>query len=367
VVLTGGGTGGHVFPLRAIAESLLEGDLEADDLVVVGARHGQEAALLADLGVELVLLPGRGLRRDLGPAAWWANARAVVGLAVAFVRGVALVASRRPSAVVSVGGYAAFAAAAGAVVTARPLVLVDLDATPGLVHRVLRPFAVAIAAAFPGDPRAVVTGAPVREGIAALRRTDDERTAARARLALDDDATVVAVVTGSLGAWSVNDAVCALAVRWRDRGATVLYHVTGRRDAERVAARRADAGIAADRWRLVDFESSMADLYAACDVAVTRAGATTVAELCAAGVPAVVVPLPGAPGDHQRHNADVLVGAGAAVALDDAALCADALGDTLEALLARPDRLAELSAAAHALARPDAARRIAEVVCDRAR
>jgi len=368
VVLTGGGTGGHVFPLRAIAQALLAKGLAPSELIVVGSRRGQEAELLGDLGIELVLLPGRGLRRDRSLRAMLANLVASAGLGVALVRGIALVARRRPRAVVSVGGYASFAAGAGAVVTGRPLVLVDLDATPGLVHRVLRRFAVAVTSPFPAAPgeRVIVTGAPLRAEILAVTRSEEARAAARARLGIAPGAAVVAVTSGSLGARSVNRATCELAVRWRTRESTMLYHVTGRRDLEEVEGRRRAEGIGEDRWRIVAFERSMADLWSSCDVAVSRAGATTVAELCATGVPSVLVALPGAPGDHQAANARVLERAGAAIVLDDAALSGEALDNVLSQLLADRPRRASMSSAARSLARPDAAARIAQEVLDHA-
>jgi UDP-N-acetylglucosamine--N-acetylmuramyl-(pentapeptide) pyrophosphoryl-undecaprenol N-acetylglucosamine transferase len=369
VVLTGGGTGGHVFPIRAIAQALLAKGLDPGDVVVVGSQRGQERELLGDLGAELVLLPGRGLRRDASPRATLANLAAVAGLAIALARGVALFARRRPRAVVSVGGFAAFAAAAGAVVTARPLVLVDLDATPGLVHRVLRPFAVAVTVAFPvpdGD-RAIVTGAPVRDEVLAVTRTHEQRSAGRLHLGLSTSGTVVAVTSGSLGASSVNRATCDLAVRWASRPTTTLYHVTGRRNADEVEQRQRAEGIDEDRWRVVAFEPAIAELWAACDVAVARAGATTVAELCATGVPSVLVPLPGAPDDHQGANARRLEEAGAAVLLDDGALSGESLDVALSELLDDPVRLETMSAAARSLSRPDAASRIAQVVLDHAR
>lgn len=369
MVLTGGGTGGHVLPLKAIAAALVDAGVELEDLVIVGSRRGQDKDLLAGTGIELVLLAGRGIRRSLTPRAMVRNLVAMVGLAAALVRGVALVARRRPRAVVSVGGYAAFAASVGAVVTGRPLVLIDLDTTPGLVHRVLRPFAVAICAAYGTDVgrRTVVTGTPVRAEITAITRSGAERAAARARLGLDAISPVVAVTSGSLGAASINRATAELAVRWHGEGPATLYHVTGRRDAPEVQEQRATAGIDDKSWHLVTFELAMADLWQCCDVALCRAGATTVAELCAAGVPAVLVALPGAPGDHQAGNASVLARAGAAVVLDDAGLSGEQLDDVLSTLLKDPRRLEQMSAAARALGRPDAAARIAATVVQHAR
>jgi UDP-N-acetylglucosamine--N-acetylmuramyl-(pentapeptide) pyrophosphoryl-undecaprenol N-acetylglucosamine transferase len=372
IVLTGGGTGGHVFPIRAIADALLAQGVAPSGLKIVGSRRGQDRELLADLaevGVEIVLLPGRGLRRSLSPEAVLQNTVASLGLAWALLQGVRLARRWRPAAVVSVGGYAAFAASAGAVLAARPLVLVNFDASPGLVNRVLSTFAVAIASALPeeGVARAVVTGAPIRESIAAVSREPSARMAARARLGVANDVTVVAVMTGSLGAASVNTAVCELAARWRDDPDVTLYHVTGRRDAAAVEATRAASGIGPANWRTVPFESDMADLWSACDLAVCRAGALTIAELCATGVPSVLVPLPGAPGSHQEKNADVLARAGAAVVIADDLMSGERLDHTISGLLADPGALARMSAAARGLSRPDAARRVATVVLDSAR
>ncbi|HUD69405.1 MAG TPA: glycosyltransferase [Acidimicrobiales bacterium] len=368
VVLTGGGTGGHVLPLKAIAAALVDAGVDVDDLVIVGSRRGQDEDLLVGTGIELVLLAGRGIRRSHTVRTTLENLAAAAGLASALVHGIALVAGRRPRAVVSVGGYAAFAAAAGAVVTGRPLVLVDLDASPGLVHRVLRPFAVAIAAAHGTDVdrRVTVTGAPLRAEIVAITRSRAERAAAKTRLGLDPIRPVVAITSGSLGAASVNRAASELALRWGSEGPATLYHVTGRRDAAEVRERKAAAGIDDQSWRLVEFELAMEDLWRACDVVVCRAGATTVAELCVAGVPAVLVALPGAPRDHQAGNAAVLAAAGAAVVLDDAALSGELLDDVLTGLLADAGRLEEMSQAARSLGRPDAAQRIAAVVMDHA-
>lgn len=366
ILLTGGGTGGHVFPLRAIAEALVARGVPRSELVIVGSSRGQDPELLADLGVELVLLPGRGLRRRLSIEAVWDNAGALGGLARATAAGVALVRRRQPRAVVSVGGYAAFAACAGAIVWHRPLVLVDLDATPGLVHRVVAPFSAAIATALPrSTPRAVVTGAPVREELTGAHRDEAGRAGARARLGLPARGPVVAVVTGSLGAGSVNEAVCDLAAAWSTSPPATLYHVTGRRDEAWVQDRR-DALGAPGFWHVVGFESDMPALYAACDVAVCRAGATTVAELCATATPAVLVPLPSAPGAHQHANAKVLEAAGAAVVVDDGSL-ASGLAPALMALLGDAPRLQAMSVAAASLAHPDAAARVADLVVAHAR
>ncbi len=360
VIVTGGGTGGHVFPMEAIAEALVARGLAPEEIRFVGSRRGQEGRLLGHGPVALTLLPGRGLRRSLRPYDLAVSALAALGLVGALVMAVTLVGRWRPRCVVSVGGYASFATCAAAVVWRVPLVLVDFDAVPGAVHRLFRRAAArrCVAFGFPADD-AVVTGTPLRAAIEAVDRSDAAR--ARARAATDPplgpDRLVVVVMTGSLGSRRVNDAVSGLAARWASRRDLAIVHVTGERDYERVLARR----VAGDLdYRVVAF-TDMAELWAVCDVAVCRAGAVTVAELTRLAIPAVVVPLPGAPGDHQRRNAEALAAVGGVRVIDDASCDASTLAEALEALKPAPTRAA-MSSALAALGRRDAAAAIAEVV-----
>ncbi len=361
VVLAGGGTGGHIFPMQAVAAALVEGGLSSESLVYVGSRRGQESALLGGGPIPLVTLSGRGLRRSLRAEAMRENIGALVGLIVAVTRACWLFARWRPAVVVSFGGYAALPAGLAAVVWRRPLVLVDLDATPGATQRVLARFARArCVAQETSDPRDVVTGVPLREAITSIDRGDDARRTARARFVppIPEDRLVLVVMTGSLGSRSVNDAVSDLAQAWRARSDVTILHVTGRRDVDQVRERAPH--LEGLDYRIYDF-ADMAVLWGVADVALCRAGATTLAELCALGIAAVLVPLPGAPGDHQGHNARRLADAGAALVLDDASLSGEALASALDGLIAN-GRYHEMGRAALDLARPDAARAIADVV-----
>jgi undecaprenyldiphospho-muramoylpentapeptide beta-N-acetylglucosaminyltransferase len=373
-VISGGGTGGHVFEALAIARALVERGHPPSAIEVFGSRRGQEAMLLAGEAFPLTLLPGRGLVRRWGLRDLLANLGALGGLAWGVCRAVARAARRRPRVVVSVGGYASVPADVAAVVLGIPLVLVTIDAVPGLVHRLLARRAAANAVAFPGSPlpRAVVTGVAVRPEIVAVDRSPAAAARARAALGLPSDRSVVGVVGGSLGARRLNIAAIELGRRWAGRADRTLYHVTGRRDWEEMRARSATpsggAGIGGAgsggelAHRMVPFEYDMASLYAAADVLVCRAGASTVAELTVVGVPSVLVPLPRAPSDHQGANARALVEAGAAVLLPDDRCDGAALDSLLDELLSNPSRLRAMGTAARSLGHPDAAARVAEVV-----
>ena len=177
------------------------------------------------------------------------------------------------------------------------------------------------------------------------------------------------VFGGSLGARRVNDATLDLARRWRDRAGCTIRHVTGRRDYQRCVEEweRRPPGTDALNYELVEYEEDMAGFYRRADVVVTRAGAVTVAELAVAATPAVVVPLPGAPSDHQGANGRALAAAGAAVLVPDDRCDGARLAAELDALLAAPDRLDAMRRAARALARPDAAAAVADLVEEAAR
>ncbi len=369
-LVAGGGTAGHVFVVLAVARALAELGVPPEEIELVGSSRGQEAVRARGQGFPLTLLPGRGIRRSLAPAALWANAGALVGLTWALLRALVLVARRRPRVVVSAGGYASVPAGLAAAVFGVPLVLVNVDARAGAAQRLLGRFAAASAVAFGGTglPHPVLTGAPVRQELAGLERSPAAAGAARQRLGIPADRRTVVVMGGSLGARRLNEAARALATEWAGRADLTLYHVCGERNVE--ALRTAPPPVpdgAGLCYRLVPFEQDSAALYLAADLLVCRAGASTVAELCLVGAPAVLVPLPGAPGDHQRANAAALVDAGAAVLVEDHQCTGRRLAEVVGPLLAEPGRLAEMGRAAATLGRPDAATAVATLVQAHAR
>jgi UDP-N-acetylglucosamine--N-acetylmuramyl-(pentapeptide) pyrophosphoryl-undecaprenol N-acetylglucosamine transferase len=373
-VIAGGGTGGHVVPSLQVARALVGRGHPAASIELFGSHRGQEATVWPALEFPLTLLPGRGIRRSMSPGALWANAGAVIGLVWATLSALSSFAVRRPRVVVVVGGYASFPAGLAALVLRVPTVLVNTDAVPGAVNALLGRFAAVNAVAFPGTdlPRAQVTGTPVRPELGSLNRTEEGQSEARAMLGLPADRRALAVFGGSLGARRINVAVADLASRWSDRKDLSLYHVAGRRDYAHFALPEVDEGDprgidAGLHYQVVPFEERMPEVYRSVDLCVCRAGAMTVAELLVAGVPAILVPLPGAPRDHQTRNAEALVAAGAAIMVPDAECTAERLELELAALLSDPGRLTAMSAAARALGHPDAAASVAELVDAHAR
>lgn len=363
VIITGGGTGGHVFPMRAIEEALRAQGLEPNQLRFVGSRRGQERRLLEGGDVALTLLPGRGFKRSRRVVDVLANVVAALSLVAAVFMALVLMKRWRPSVVVSVGGYASFAVSFAARCWGTPLVLVELDATPGAAHRIFARYATKRCCAFPSPgENVVVTGAPLRESVEHVDRSSEARVRAKraATPPIDPERVVVVVMTGSLGSSRVNGAVSELATRWASRRDRAILHVTGRRDYDDV--RSCAPSTHGLDYRVIAF-ADMVELWTTCDLAVCRAGATTVAELTALSIPSILVPLPGAPDDHQTKNADVAVRAGGAVLLRDDQCTGAALDEILERV-AEPAVWRAMSLGAETLAHHGAARAIAAVILE---
>jgi len=261
------------------------------------------------------------------------------------------------------GGYASVACVIGAVLWRVPIVVAEQNARAGAANRLAGFFAKAAAVPFAETdlPRKVVTGNPVRAEVLAIDRVAD-RAPARAALDLPLDRTVVAVVTGSLGARKVNQAVRAAVPAWADRSDLAIRHVIGSRDFDAMSADAPELPDGGLLYQQVRYEDRMDLLLAAADLLVGRAGGTTVAELAEVGLPGLLVPLPIAPRDHQTANAAALVRAGAAILVPDGELDGDRVVRELQPLLDEPERLVAMGAAARSLARPDAADRVADLV-----
>lgn len=355
IAFTGGGTGGHVYPALAI-----DGALRAAVRTRVyeprffGSRRGLEASLVTTM--PLTFVPSAALQRKLSIG----TLRTVVANAAGIVVALVALARFKPAMLVATGGYVCFPV----VVAARVLralrvlrcriALLEINVTPGLTNRLLVPLVdevwttyAASASAF--GRKSVVTGAPVR---ASLRAANDAR-AARVRLGLDADAVTVVVMGGSQGARSINEAVAALLTRRTLPSEWQVLHVSGERDHAYMQAEERELA-PGNRVRLVPYLTDPADAYAAADVVIARAGASTLAELAVTATPAILIPYPHAADQHQAHNAALFAEAGAAVVLPDAELNGDRLWWTLRELL-EPARLAAMRVAARSLAPPDAA------------
>ncbi|MFP5316954.1 MAG: undecaprenyldiphospho-muramoylpentapeptide beta-N-acetylglucosaminyltransferase [Acidimicrobiia bacterium] len=359
-VIAGGGTGGHVIPALAIGRALVARGHPPSSLHYVGSERGIESRLVPEAGFSLTVLPGRGIQRRLTVE----NVGAAWGLARAAGEAVALLRRLRPRVVVAVGGFASVPCALAAAALRLPIVVQEQNAVPGAANRLTARVARASAVAYEGTdlPRAVVTGNPVRPEVLAVTRREGDRAAARSALGLPEGRRVVGVFGGSLGALRINRAVLDALAGWAGRADMAVHHVVGERDWSLVEEFRPTLPGGGLWYRAVRYEDRLPLLMAAADVCVSRAGGNAVAELAVVGAPSVLVPLPGAPGDHQTANARVLAGAGGAVLVPDRELDGPRFASEVEALLGDADRLAAMGAAAARVGRRDAADRVAALV-----
>ncbi len=359
VLIAGGGTAGHTNPGIAVAKALVDAGLDAATIRFAGSERGNESVLVPEAGFQIDVLPGRGIARQISKTSLMAVIANFKGLA----KSLSLVRRLDPDVVVCLGGYAAFGPSVAAVIQRIPLVITEQNARASAVNRVLGRFAKVCALPYPDTdlPNGVLTGNPIRpEVVEAVQRA--EWSEARQRLQIPTDRIVLAVWAGSLGATSVNNATRDLAERWKHRDDLAIYHVVGRRDWPEFSANPPDVGEFGISYQAVEYENSMPDLLAAADFALTRAGASTTAELAVAGLPALMVPLPIAPRDHQRANAQELLNAGGGLVISDSVLNAPGIEALLGPILADNDKIDAMASAAASVARPDAAAEVAALV-----
>lgn len=335
----------------AVADELRASGAEVSFL---GTRERIEADLVPAAGYEIDFLKVRGIDRGSRMRAALAGVEAVAAVGAAMQ----ILWHRRPDVVMGGGGFVAGPAGLAAVLGRIPLVLTEADSHLGLANRLLAGRAQRVCLAFPiagrEGERYLVTGRPVPPAVLAANRA-----AARERFGVDPGARCLLVMGGSQGARSINEcAIAALAERaGRDFD---VVHLAGRRDFEALEQRLA-AAAHNERYTLLAYEPDLGDCLAACDLVLGRSGGS-IFELTATGRPAVLVPYPHAAAGHQASNAAWMAGAGAATVVRDEELDPERLAAEISGLLNDEARLAAMSAASAALAKPDAARQIADQV-----
>lgn len=360
VVLSGGGTGGHLYPALAIADGIrtIRPDVHVS---FVGAERGIEARVLPQRGEDHLLLPVHGIDRRHPLRSW----RAITGLMVGLVRVVRSFSRRRPEVVVVTGGYAGAAAGIAAGLMGIPLVLQEQNSWPGAVTRLLTRVATRVHVAYPeavdrlpaAHARCLVSGNPVRDP------THLDRATARGVFGVPVGATLAFVSGGSQGSRALNSGMAAWVERVArgDLSHPASLHLlwsTGPTNSTAVAEALAAAG-APDWVHALPYIEDMPAALAASDFAICRAGAMTAAELLNEGVPAILVPLPTAAEDHQTSNARALEAAGAAVVLPESEMTPSRLAAEIAALVSSPEVLETMRERALDRARPDATRVIA--------
>lgn len=350
ILVTAGGTGGHVYPALAVALELQDRGYR---VAWVGTKAGLEHRVVPAAGIDIHYLPVKGVR---GKSLLQKIAAAFL-LLVSSMKALWLVLKLQPKCIVGMGGYVAGPTGLAAWLLRKPLLIHEQNAVAGTTNRMLAPFASKIVAAFSGafdrEQQPVIVGNPLRRELLDAGADKQYEYAGQRPLR-------ILILGGSLGAAPINDIIPGLVRRlardcpgkfevWHQTGALHLQGMTGRY-----------GGIDKETMALAPFIEDMAAAYKWADVVLCRAGALTVSELAIMGRPSILVPLPQAIDDHQSANARTLVEVGAAKMLFQTELDAYRLGDMFRRFMAQPEELAAMSTAAYAAATPDATRQISD-------
>jgi UDP-N-acetylglucosamine--N-acetylmuramyl-(pentapeptide) pyrophosphoryl-undecaprenol N-acetylglucosamine transferase len=362
VVIAGGGTGGHLYPGIAVARAILARSADAK-ISFAGTARGIESRVIPREGFPLDVIRSAGLKGK----AFADRMRGLALLPQSALDAWALLSRRRPHVVIGVGGYSSGPVVLAAALRGIPTLVHEQNAVPGFTNRWLAPFVRSAAVTFESTAhffgaKAFVSGNPVREEFfKQAHEVQGGRGVHDIKGELDDASGVgVLVFGGSQGSHAINVAMVEAAPELAaGRPRLRLTHQTGEGDVEMVRDGYRRAGLPAD---VEPFIYDMGKRLGQADLVVCRAGMTTIAELEAAGTPAILVPLPTATDDHQRKNAEAVVGAGAADMLLQSAMSGRELARRILALAGDADRRGRMSAAARSLARPAAAGVIADQV-----
>lgn len=349
VLILAGGTGGHIFPGIAVARALRA---QGVPVLWLGAEGGMETRLVPAADLELVTIRVRSLRGK-GFRRWL---MAPVDLTRALLQAARVLAREQPRAVVSFGGYVAGPAALVAWLRRLPVLLHEQNSVPGLTNRILARLARRRLCGFPqafAGRACDWVGNPVRADIAQLPTPEARALGQRGPLR-------ILVLGGSQGALALNNAVPAALARLRAGIHYEVWHQCGQEREAATRARYAEFGVAAVQVRA--FIEDMAQAWAWADLVICRAGALTLAEVCAAGVAAILVPFPAAVDDHQTRNAHLLSARGAALLLAESVDLPERLSAQIERLACNRGELLHMAKAARVLARPDAAQAVAAAI-----
>lgn len=361
IIVSGGGTGGHIYPALTIVRAIQKKISDAEFLYV-GTKDGLEADIVPKEGLAFETVNIQGFKRSLTPENLVRGAQAFGGV----MKAMGIVRRFKPDVAVGTGGYVCGPILLASSLMGIPTLIQEQNVMPGVTNRLLSRFVSCIAmgtkeaaAHFPKGKR-VFTGNPIREEVMKARSEDGKKM-----FGLDPKAKTVLVSGGSRGARSINRAMIGVLAHYAGRSGVQILHVTGKVGYDETLENLRDAGVdlsAAGNLFIEPYLYNMPQALACADVAVFRAGAIGIAELTARGVPSVLVPYPFAAANHQEMNAQAIASAGAARMILDRELTAERLLSVLAELLSEDAKLKRMAKAAKKLGRPKAADEIASRV-----
>lgn len=356
ILVSGGGTGGHIYPALAVAQGIQRHWPEAE-ILYVGTAEGMEATLVPSRGLPFRPISAAGWQGRKASALGWSLWQTFKGL----MQASRIVKKERPDLVIVTGGYVCVPLALAAAIKKVPLLIHEQNAIPGLSNRLIAPWASKIMLTydearrfFPRRmrTRCVTTGLPIRREIGQVTRQ-----AAQESLCLSSEKKTILGLGGSGGAKSINDAMVYLAQVWKNHPDVQLIHVCGKRDYKRVVELCHEKGLSLDgqgNYQLYPYMDQMEVALAAADLCISRAGAAFMAEMTVCGIPGILIPYPYASGDHQRFNAESLVKKGGAVMIEDRELTGEVLLEKVTPILAQESLRQKMAMASFREAKPRA-------------
>lgn len=361
IIVSGGGTGGHIYPAITLVQAIRERVPEAEFLYV-GAKNGLEADIVPKEGLPFEAIELQSFARRITLSNLKTIGKAMTGV----VKASRIVKRFRPDVAIGTGGYVCGPILFAASMLHVPIVVQEQNVLPGVTNRILSKFATKIAVGaetaakhFPAS-KVVYTGNPIRKEVMSALREDGLK-----EYGFDGEKPVVLVSGGSRGARSINRAMVPILKEAQEHPEVQFLHVTGKGEYEDIQGRLKEAGVElskAHHLRVEPYLYNMPQAMAMADLAVFRAGATGLAELTARGIPAILIPYPYAAENHQEYNARAMEEAGAARMILNKDLTAETLGATLKELLSDAEKLTKMAEASRKMGRPQAADEIADIV-----
>ena len=360
IIVSGGGTGGHIYPALTILRAIEE-RAPGTEFLYVGTRHGLESDIVPKEGIPFATVELQGFERHISLVNVKRAGLALMGVG----RAMRIVKRFRPDVVIGTGGYVCGPVLLAASIHGIPTLIQEQNVVPGVTNRLLSHFVTRIAAGVPEaakhfpSKKVTCTGNPIRKNVMTARRDDGLKA-----FGLDGKKPIVLVSGGSRGARSINRAMIGVLQKAADRPEVQFLHVTGKLEYDDVIHRLSDAGVNLEKSAHIQVKPylyNMPEALAVADLAVFRAGAIGLAELTARGIPSILVPYPYAAENHQEHNARAVMAAGAARMILNKDLTEESLGQALEELLEDPEKLKQMAIASRSLGKPEAAGEIADI------
>lgn len=360
IIISGGGTGGHIYPAITIYKEIMKQHPDAK-VLYVGTKQGLEATLVPKEGIEFTTIPVQGLQRQLSLGTLVTLGKTALGI----VKANAIICKFRPDVVIGTGGYVCGPILMAAALHNIPTLIQEQNVIAGITNKILSRFVDVVAmgykdaaASFSKAKRVVYTGNPVRPEVLV-----DSRTAGRHYFNLSDDTFTVLIAGGSRGARTINNAMIDVHKHFQGKEGIKLIHITGSGEYESVLSQLGitDGKGLGQSSLILPYLHDMPKALAAADLAVFRSGAIGLAELAVRGIPSVLVPYPYAAEDHQTYNARIFVQEGAAHMIVDKMLSAHDLIGEIEMFMANRDLLAQMGERALQLGKPNAAHDIAKL------